>query len=367
MGKGAGAAVADADLFFSDLVAHVYLYGSITDARAASVIAGLDEANRQATDLPVVLHVHSPGGYVTAGMAIIQAMRASRRPVIAVVDGIAFSMAAFLLVLADHRVATPHAVVLFHELYSEAAERTLELGAVARQVEEGQRGLEEAVARHSRIAPAALKRLLRRDKLLDAKACLRLGVVDRVVARQQRAATREGTPKMYYLFCPYADGEKGEEDDDASGVASVAEFDRFVAALREDPRPVGIRFNACDNRVGLIASLPWLARVTACPLPVHAIIDTTLETTDVLPAIACDRRIMYSTGALLLRRLEAVNTFGGAVIADAVENHEVIADIVRGVFRAHTRVPVATLEQNTTLLTPAQALRLKVADEVRPV
>lgn len=376
--------IPDADLYFSDLVAHVYLYGMINDSLALAIVKGIANANGQATDLPIVMHIHSPGGNITSGMAIMHAMLASRRPVVAVVDGMAFSMAAFLLVAAKHRVASPHAVVLFHELSAYVGDRNTELNAVAHQSNEEERSLEEMVARHARIAPAALKRLHRRDKLLTAAACLRMGVVDRVMARSPRGATHDSaTPKTFYLFCPYDDsGDDGFESRASSAqktppyrrfvaetadsvVASVAEFDRFVASVRDDPHPVSIRFNACNNGAGVFAALPWLARVTACPLPVHAVINTSLNIADALAAIACDRRIMYSTGSLLLRRLEALSYGGGEVVDDAVENNAVIAGIVRGVFRAHTRLPVATLDKNTTLLTPRDALRLKVVDEVR--
>ena len=365
-------ATSDVDLFFSDRVARIYLYGEIDDQMAKTVVQGIQLANQ--AKQAIALHIHSSGGDVSAGLTIMHAMLASHNTIVAVVDGMAFSMAAMLLVVAKQRVVGPHSMVLFHEASAALdAHRAEEMGVTVRQVEALERGLNDLVLRHSRIAPAALKRLMRRDKILDAKACLRLGVVDRIMGPRTATAKKGGDANTYYMFCPHPDETKGEELVTKARVdhtvAQMASFDAFVAsaASLDDSKPVAIRFNPCKPSQHF-DYLPWLIRVMACPLPVHAILDTVLGMADVLPALTCDWRIMYTTGSLLLNRMEATSHRDkpiGATVDDAVENHEAVTNIARTLFRAHTRFPVASLESSVQLITPREALRLKIVDEVR--
>lgn len=93
----------------------VTLYGEVDMASAAKVIAGIQAQNKIDTKLPILLFINSPGGDVIAGNMILDAMMASRRPIITVDVGMAASMAAFVFEAGSKRVISPGAILMFHE------------------------------------------------------------------------------------------------------------------------------------------------------------------------------------------------------------------------------------------------------------
>ena len=91
------------------------LYGPVTSESANVLIQKLHEDGEYSSDKPIYLFIDSPGGEVFAGAKIIDAMKASTRPIYTVDVGLAASMAAWIEEYGVKRYMFPHAVLMFHD------------------------------------------------------------------------------------------------------------------------------------------------------------------------------------------------------------------------------------------------------------
>jgi ATP-dependent Clp protease protease subunit len=101
--------------------AEVTLYGEVSDSTAAQVIGQIHEANREPTDRHITLFIDSPGGELGAGLKIIDAMHASRRPVWTICVNLCASMAAIEFSYGEKRAMFPHAMLMLHHEHGSAS------------------------------------------------------------------------------------------------------------------------------------------------------------------------------------------------------------------------------------------------------
>ena len=356
--------VSDVGLYIGDNVAHVYLYSVIDDESARSLTSRVTEANADhSTEAPIVVHINSPGGYVVSALTIVYAIQTSRRPVVTLVEGWAASAAAIIFLAGVRRIIAPHATVLFHEHSQATWGRLGDLGTQLVQATSFGTGMADYVLKRTKIRRDALQRLLRRDKLLDADTCVRWGVAHRLLVGAKLGALPEpARAATFFSHC-------------ADGSAEYEEFDRFMADAHRGPRPITVHFGrACENDDttladrAIIGQLPWLARIQVSVVPVTGVLDAPVTLVEAIPFIMSDRRIMLSTGSILVQRIESVQAVG-AVAADHVENAALVHEFVRGLLRRRARVPasvMAHLEKGPYLITPRNALKWGLADEVVP-
>ena len=97
-------------------ISSVTLYGKVTDETASDLIAQIQAANKEKTDKPIILYINSGGGSVLAGGLILDAMEASRRPIITVCTSVCASMAAYIAEHGAKRLMFSHAILMFHEM-----------------------------------------------------------------------------------------------------------------------------------------------------------------------------------------------------------------------------------------------------------
>ncbi len=155
----------------------------IEDKTASMVCAQLLFLQAEAPDAPAHLYINSPGGVVTAGLAIYDTMRHISCPVFTLCMGQAASMAAVLLAAGEPggRRALPSSRIMVHQpsggfrgQASDAAIHTTEMLRL--------RALLDAVlAGATGLAPDAVSALTERDTFLSAQEALELGIIDGVV------------------------------------------------------------------------------------------------------------------------------------------------------------------------------------------
>mgnify|MGYP001181030838 FL=1 len=107
----------------------IYLWSEIDDKVAEKIVRQLLFINSKSSD-PITLYINSPGGVISAGLAIYDAMQAIKAPVSTIVCGLAASMGSFLAATGTKgmRFAWPHAKILIHqplisgEIYGQATD-----------------------------------------------------------------------------------------------------------------------------------------------------------------------------------------------------------------------------------------------------
>jgi ATP-dependent Clp protease protease subunit len=129
----------------------IFLGGPIVDAVANSVIAQMLFLASQNPNKDIQFYINSPGGSVTAGLAIYDTMQYVKCPVSTVCVGMAASMAATLLAAGTKgkRFALPNAEILLHQVMGEAGGQAVEIEITARQIIKIKDKLNLILAKHT--------------------------------------------------------------------------------------------------------------------------------------------------------------------------------------------------------------------------
>ncbi len=134
------------------------------------------------------LYINSPGGSITAGMAIYDTMQFVKPDIQTVCMGQAASAAAILLAAGTpgKRMALPNARVLIHQPYSETGRgQVSDLEIAANEILRMRAQLEDMLARHSTTPIEKIREDIERDKILTAEDALAYGLVDQIISTRK--------------------------------------------------------------------------------------------------------------------------------------------------------------------------------------
>jgi len=161
----------------------IMLTGEVNDTLANSVIAQLLFLASQDNEKGISLYINSPGGSITAGMAIFDTMNFIQPSVSTICIGRAASMAAFLLIGGEKgkRVALPNAEVMIHQPLGGINGQTSDVLIVAKRLEETRAKMNKIM---SKLTGQDIKQITvdtERDTWFSAKAALSYGMIDKVI------------------------------------------------------------------------------------------------------------------------------------------------------------------------------------------
>ncbi len=158
----------------------------IDDAVADSIVAQLLFLDAEDPEKDIYLYINSPGGSVTAGMAIYDTMKHVRPDVCTLCFGLAASMGAFLLSggTPGKRMALPHARIMIHQPLGGAQGQAVDIEIQAREILYHKRKLNELLAQHTGQPIERIEADTERDFFMSAEEAKAYGLIDHVVTRQ---------------------------------------------------------------------------------------------------------------------------------------------------------------------------------------
>jgi ATP-dependent Clp protease, protease subunit len=141
------------------------------------------------------LYINSPGGSVSAGMAIYDTMQYVRPDVVTVAMGLAASMGQFLLAAGakGKRYATPHARIMMHQPSGGMGGSASDIRIQAEQMLHTKRQMAQLIARHTGRTVAEIENDSDRDRWFTAEEALEYGFVDHVVQSASQVSEGGGT------------------------------------------------------------------------------------------------------------------------------------------------------------------------------
>ncbi|MDU5395651.1 ATP-dependent Clp endopeptidase proteolytic subunit ClpP [Negativicoccus succinicivorans] len=163
----------------------VFLGGPIDDNVANIVIAQLLFLEAESPDKDIHIYVNSPGGVVTAGLAIYDTMQYIKPDVSTICVGSAASMGAVLLAsgATGKRYALPHSRVMIHQPLGGVQGQATEIEIHAREILRMREELNNILARHTGRTLDEINNDTERDNFLSAQEALKYGLVDEVLDR----------------------------------------------------------------------------------------------------------------------------------------------------------------------------------------
>ncbi|MBI2450356.1 MAG: ATP-dependent Clp endopeptidase proteolytic subunit ClpP [Candidatus Nealsonbacteria bacterium] len=165
----------------------VFLASPITDSVANSIIAQLLFLASKDADKDIQLYINTPGGSVTAGLAIYDTMQYIKCPVSTVCVGLAASMGATLLAAGakGKRFALPNSQVMMHQVAGGVTGEAIEIEITAKQIIKIKEKLNKILAKHTGQSLEKVERDTDRDFYLDAQEAKEYGIIDEVIKTKE--------------------------------------------------------------------------------------------------------------------------------------------------------------------------------------
>ena len=161
----------------------VFVSGEVEDAMANAIVAQLLFLQAMDCEKEISMYINSPGGSVTAGLAILDTMRMVKCPIATYCVGQAASMGAILLAAGEkgHRHALPHSRIMSHQPWGGAQGKASDIEITAREILRLKDILNGILAESSGKTPEEVARDTDRDYFMSAEDAKEWGIVDKVL------------------------------------------------------------------------------------------------------------------------------------------------------------------------------------------
>ncbi|MCV9965640.1 ATP-dependent Clp endopeptidase proteolytic subunit ClpP [Pararhizobium sp. BT-229] len=171
----------------------IFLTGAVEDHMATLICAQLLFLEAENPKKEIALYINSPGGVVTAGMAIYDTMQFIKPAVSTLCIGQAASMGSLLLAAGhkDMRFATPNARIMVHQPSGGFQGQASDIERHARDILKMKRRLNEVYVKHTGRTYEEVEQTLDRDHFMTADEALSWGVVDKVITSREAMETAE--------------------------------------------------------------------------------------------------------------------------------------------------------------------------------
>jgi len=173
----------------------IFMVGEVRDEMANAIAAQMLLLAAEDSEKDIYLYINSPGGSVTAGMAIYDTMQYIKNDVATVAMGIAASMGQFLLTAGapGKRYAMPNARILMHQPLGGVGGTATEIRIQAEQTAAVKRTMAELIAKHSGQTFEQITTDSDRDRWFDADEAAKYGLLDHVVRSASQVTGGGGT------------------------------------------------------------------------------------------------------------------------------------------------------------------------------
>ncbi|NET37852.1 MAG: ATP-dependent Clp protease proteolytic subunit [Cyanothece sp. SIO1E1] len=162
----------------------IFLGQEVTDTLANSIVAAMLYLDSDDPGKPIYIYINSPGGSVTAGMAIYDTMQYIKSDVITICVGLAASMGAFLLAAGTKgkRLALPHSRIMIHQpLGGTGRRQATDIEIEANEILRVRQQLNQMLADRTGKGMEQIEKDTDRDYFMSAQEALEYGLVDRVI------------------------------------------------------------------------------------------------------------------------------------------------------------------------------------------
>ena len=166
----------------------VFLGTEIDDMGANSIVAQLLLLDSENPEKDIMLYINSPGGVITAGMAIYDTMNHIRADVCTICIGEAASMGAFLLSAGTpgKRMSLPHSRIMIHQPLGGAKGQATDIEIQAAEIGRIKKQMNELMAKHCGRPVEDLMRDTERDNYMSAEEAKNYGLIDKVITKLEK-------------------------------------------------------------------------------------------------------------------------------------------------------------------------------------
>lgn len=169
---------------------HLYYYdrvdkqGVLTFNRKLRTLDSDLRSNKERHDMdearPIIIHVNSPGGLISAGVSALDTILSVESKIVTIVEGCSASAGTFFTVVGDERIIRPHSYMLIHQLSSGFYGNWREIQDKKESLETLMEIIKDVYLEHTNIELEKLEEIMSHDLYFDAETCLDKGLVDEI-------------------------------------------------------------------------------------------------------------------------------------------------------------------------------------------
>ena len=166
----------------------IFLVGEVNDATANLIVAQMLFLESENPDKDISLYINSPGGSVTAGLAIYDTMQFIKPDVGTLCTGFAASMGAFLLAAGakGKRICLPNSRIMIHQLSGGFRGQASDIAIHAKEALFLKQRLNEIMAKHTGQSIEVVEKDTDRDNFLSAESALKYGIIDKILENRHQ-------------------------------------------------------------------------------------------------------------------------------------------------------------------------------------
>jgi len=167
----------------------IMLSGEVNDAVASSIIAQMLFLEAEDPEKDIYFYINSPGGVVTAGMAMYDTMNYIRPDIVTICIGQAASMGAFLLSSGEKgkRYALPHSRIMIHQPLGGAQGQATDIEIQANEILRMKKELNQILAKNTGQTFKKIEKDTDRDNYMSAQECVEYGMIDEILTKKEDA------------------------------------------------------------------------------------------------------------------------------------------------------------------------------------
>jgi len=164
----------------------IFMGEQVQDSMANTVIAQMLFLESEDPDKDINLYINSPGGSVTAGLAIYDTMQYIRPAIATICMGQATSMGALLLAAGakGKRYALPHARVMIHQPLGGVQGQATDIDIQAKEIMKIKELIHKILVKHTGQSMEKIRQDTERDYFMDAEEAMRYGIVDGIISER---------------------------------------------------------------------------------------------------------------------------------------------------------------------------------------
>ncbi|MGY9016607.1 MAG: ATP-dependent Clp protease proteolytic subunit [Alphaproteobacteria bacterium] len=164
----------------------IFLTGPIEDNLASLICAQMLFLESEAPDEPINLYINSPGGVVSAGLAMYDTMQYIKSPVSTVCLGQAASAASLILCAgaSGTRYATPNSKIMIHQPSGGFSGQATDIKIQAEEILKTKKRINEIYQKHLNISINEIDKAMERDRFFDPQEAMKFGLIDKVITKR---------------------------------------------------------------------------------------------------------------------------------------------------------------------------------------
>jgi ATP-dependent Clp protease protease subunit len=171
----------------------IMLFTPITDPVANTIIAQLLYLEREDPDKDISMYIQSPGGVISAGLAIYDTMQLIKPAVSTICVGMTASMATVLLCAGakSKRYALPHSTIHLHQAFGGAQGQAADVAIAAREIMRQQEIIRDILVKHTGQPLDKIAHDTDRDFYLNPEQAVEYGIVDEILAKSAKEIAKK--------------------------------------------------------------------------------------------------------------------------------------------------------------------------------